>query len=423
MDNSLESKKRKRDASRVLLYLPPGTKIPSFFTQNENDAQKISDALRVGATAVESSLADMSSQNYERTLASEREKLVLQQGILHQKALAELEESLVRKNSQLNLELDRMKMQRDEFHERLERERAMADAERERERAFFRSQMDGMQAALSNVQQEREFSKEQLALSQRAADRSAQNSSVKGAEGEAEVEKVIRNAFALCPGFSIINESKQAGRGDRLATLMGLRVMFEIKSHAALRDNAAATGKLRKVEKKEVQKLQDNAASGLDMDVCVMVALHTTITGHDSHPVTAEYAGRVLIIYVNQLFGSATPPIDILQWHVGSLLTAHARLKELTEIRAGPEAQGAGAEAPDQEEVQQRVAKLSDQIASFLADAAKQHSERRRLLAKHQTLINASIQELVQDHQKTEIATQEGLGRLLQQARAMGGAK
>jgi hypothetical protein len=416
-----DERKRKREprSARVLMYLPPGVRIPDFYTK-ESDAQKISDALRVGATAVESSLADMSSVIHERALASERESMVLQQELLHQKALTDLEDSLTRKSAQLSLglelELKRARMQSDELQSRLERERAVAESERERERAFFQNQLSAMQAAMTNVQQEREFSKQQLALSQRAADRSVHNSSVKGAEGEMDVERVIRNAFSLCPGFSMINESKQTGRGDRLTTIMGLKVMWEIKSHAALRDNSAATGVKRKVEKKDVIKLQENAASGLDFHVCVMIATHAKITGHDKFPVESEYAGRVLIIYVNQLFESTTPPIDILQWHVGCLLSAHAKLKEVTEIATIVDDADDARVGEDLHEMQ---AKLRDQIAAYVADAGKQQAERRRLLVKHQSLISASIGELFEEHRRTEITAQEGLTRLLQQARTI----
>jgi hypothetical protein len=468
------SKRRRRSSSpeeaappgsAVCLYLPAGVEIPAFYTAADQDARKITDAMRVGATAVENSLSEMRTSQYARSLAAEREALVAerdsciaQERALHQQSLASLTAELNRRGAQANLELElelkRARMQREEAEARLSREMGLAEAAKERDRAFFQSQLGAVQAALTNVQQEREFAKEQLALKERVAERSVHNSSIKGAEGEADVERIIKQAFAMCPGFSMINESKMAGRGDRLTTIMGLRVMWEIKSHAALRDNAAGTGVKRKVEKKDVEKLLDNASAAHDFDACVMVALHTNITGHDKHPVESEYVGRVLIIYVNSLFCSPTQPIDIMQWNVGCLLSAHAKLKEVTEISsaalpaggapcsaledagaaeqqgrigecalrdgASPPGGSRGSAEPSRaEETAAAAVKLADQIAAYVTDASRQHAERKKLLQKHLKLVQASVTELMEDQQRAEMATQEGLSRLLHQARAM----
>ena len=406
----------KRRRVSVVLHLPAGVCVPAFYTAGDADAQQLSDALSVGATAVQSSVAEMASVACARLLTSEREKLAAAHDAAVARAVLEVEAGARHRGLQLQLELERARMQRDELKQHMLASAAEAERARESERQFFQAQLAGLQAALSNVQQEREYAREQVAEARRAADKSAQNSSVKGAEGEADVERVIVQAFSMCPGFAMVDESKLAGRGDRLTSVMGLRVMWEVKAHAALRGGAGAgAATKRKVEKKDVVKMQENAATAHDFDVCVMVALHANITGHDKHPVEAEYAGRVLLIYVNQLFGGATPPIDVLQWHVGSLLTAHAKLKEMTEIG------GRAAAGDDEAAVVGRghVEKLTAQIAVYVADAAKLHAERKRLLGKHQKLMHASFQEMLEEQHKAELGTQEGLTRLMQQAQAL----
>lgn len=411
------------------MFLPAGVTIPEFYTARDADPQKVSDALRVGATAVQSSVTEMASVACARLLASERDKVAAAHEAALRRAVAEVEASAMQRGLQLELELERARMQRDEFQARARAKEEDAERGRESERAFFQTQLAAVQAALSNVQQEREYAREQVAEARRGADKSAQNSSVKGAEGEADVERVIVQAFSMCPGFSMVNESKMAGRGDRLTCIMGLRVMWEVKAHAALRGGAGAgAATKRKVERKDVAKLQENAATAHDFDVCVMVALHANITGHDKHPVEAEYAGRVLLIYVNQLFGGGAPPIDVLQWHVGSLLTAHAKLKQMTEIGGGGgvgAASGGEAAAIIGEEAaaaavgRADVEKLTAQIAVYVADAAKLHAERKRMLGKHQKLMHASFQEMLEEQHKAEMGTQEGLTRLMQQAQAL----
>ena len=63
--------------------------------------------------------------------------------------------------------------------------------------------------------------------------------------------------------------------------------------------------------------------------------------------------------------------------------------------------------------------RLTAQIAAYVADAGGQHAERKRLLGKHQKLMHASFQELLEDQQKAELGTHEGLTRLMQQAQAL----
>ena len=408
-------------APRTLLALPAGVNVPRFYT-DETDPQMLSDALQIGASTVAQAGACLSSMMTGRVLSEERRKM---EEAMKARYTADLDRctsaaahtvEMLRldvarsEHVRATLEADvhegarRVADLRDNVHTEMARRVSEVREQHVQEKRYLEEQVTALRAALDGQRQEREWAREQL----RARDVGAANSSLKGAAGEESMEQLIRRAFSMTSNFSITNESHVAGRGDRLTTIMGLKVMWEIKSHCAVRDTAVLNSSKRKVETKDVKKLLDNAAANeAEYDVCVMVALHTNITGHDAHPVQVEYHGRVCIIYVNELL-TKEDPVYVLQWHVGNILQTHLQLKQYRDIQCA----GAGGCS---EESTAAAAKVGTQVTAFLDDVGKQSGERRKMLARHKKSMEAMHAELLEEHRQWEITSTATLRHMITQ--------
>ena len=168
--DSVRNAKRRRStadvaSTRVILFMPAGVCVPAFYTAADADAQQLSDALRVGATAVQSSVAEMASMACARLLTAERDKVAAAHTAALRGALADAEAGARHRLLAAELEMERARMQRDEVKQLMLDSGAEAARARDSERAFFQAQLGAVQAALSNVQQEREHAREQAAES------------------------------------------------------------------------------------------------------------------------------------------------------------------------------------------------------------------------------------------------------------------
>ena len=410
-------------APRTLLALPAGVTVPCFFTE-ETDPQMLSDALQIGASTVAQAGACLSSMLTGRLLSDERRKMEEAMKTRYASDLDRCNAASAHTLEMLRLDVARAEHVRatleadvrdgarrvadlrENFDEEMARRVSEVREQHMQEKRYMEEQLNAMRAALEGQRQEREWAREQL----RARDVGAANSSLKGAAGEESMEQLIRRAFSMTSNFSIINESHVPGRGDRLTTIMGLKVMWEIKSHCAVRDTALLNSSKRKVETKEVKKLLENAtANEAEYDVCVMVALHANITGHDAHPVQVKYHGRVCIIYVNELLAKEDP-VYVLQWHVGNILIAHLQLKQYRDMQC------VGADGFRQESTAAAAAAtVGTQVTVFLDDVGKQSVERRKMLARHKKSMDAMHAELLEEHRQWEITTTAKLRHMITQ--------
>jgi hypothetical protein len=126
------------------------------------------------------------------------------------------------------------------------------------------------------------------------------SSKSKGEQGEALFSELLLGAFGTAARgevFSIEDVGKEARQGDIRMTWQGHRVMWEIKNYDYV------------VPTKEVQKFIRDMEEARDVQLGVMVSLHTNISGHTKVGGIdlVELSDGRFCIYVNRLLTNADP--------------------------------------------------------------------------------------------------------------------
>ena len=279
----------------ITLQLPADYVLPQLFSSVEpNDVATI---LTLGAHGYELLSKEGQKLNHKQLYTT-----------LQRQAESEFQPKLEQLTKQIaettqTIELLRKRLQ-EETQQGQEQERRIREEERRNREEIVKEKESRIMALETQIQTslravETSLADKFLTLANSLV-KSASSSKTKGDQGETVFADLLQNTFGSVPHgqhFHIEKTGKEARQGDIHMSWMKYKLMWEIKNYEYT------------VPTKEVQKFVRDMEEAKDIDLGVMVSLHTNISGHTKAGGIdiLELSDGRFCVYINKLFSTEDP--------------------------------------------------------------------------------------------------------------------